>query len=62
MRKTFRCCICHKVLKEYKPIRLVKMVHDNNEKYGAYHHVVNYDFCKRCYRVFNKWIDKHKEE
>ena len=37
MKKVFRCCICHKVLEDYKPIRLVKQVHDNKVPYGAYH-------------------------
>lgn len=58
-KKVFKCCICGKVLKEYKPIRLVKQVHDEQVPYGAYHHVRNYDFCKKCYRVFEVWLRRH---
>lgn len=60
MKKEYRCCICHKVLDEYKPIRLVKMVHDNAEVYGAYHYKDKYDLCKDCYKIFNRWIKKHR--
>ncbi len=60
-RKVYRCCICHAILEDYKPIRLVKQLHDNKETYGAYHNKANYDFCKRCYAIFNNWIRKHKE-
>ena len=59
MKNVFRCCICHEVLND-KPIRLVKQVHDNKKPYGAYHYRTNYDFCKRCYAKFNRWIEKHK--
>lgn len=59
--KEYYCCICHKKL-EQKPIRLVKQLHDNKETYGAYHNKQNYDFCKGCYAVFNKWITKHKND
>lgn len=60
IKKIYKCCICHKVL-DYKPIRLVKQLHDNKETYGAYHNITNYDFCKSCYQRFNNWIKKHKE-
>lgn len=60
-KKIYKCCICHEVLEGYKPIRLVKQLHDNKETYGAYHNKSNYDFCKRCYGIFNNWIRKHKE-
>lgn len=62
MRKIFRCCICHKVLENYKPIRLVKMVHDNKTPYGAYHYDNKFDLCKRCYKIFNRWIEKHETQ
>jgi hypothetical protein len=55
-----RCCICHKEL-DYKPIRLVKQLHDNQNTYGAYHNKHNYDFCKGCYRKFAIWVYKHRE-
>lgn len=61
MKKIFRCCICHRVLNDYKPTRLVKQVYDNKKPYGSYHNSENYDFCKKCYKVFNRWIEKHKE-
>ena len=59
MKKVFRCCICHKVLEDYKPIRLVKQVHDNKVPYGAYHFETKYDFCKECYKTFDNWIRRH---
>lgn len=60
--KIYKCCICHKVLKTLKPIRLVKELHDNRETYGKYHVIKNYDFCEKCYGAFDRWLDKHKEE
>lgn len=59
--KIYKCCICHEILEEYKPIRLTR------QKYGMHHRnqyspVANYDFCKRCYAKFNRWLKKHKEE
>ena len=57
--KIYKCCICHETL-DYKPIRLTK------QKYGAgpykqYYPIENYDFCKRCYFKFQRWLDKHSE-
>ena len=60
--KRYFCCICHEELTEYKPIRLIKQLHDNRKPYGAYHNRTNYNFCKRCYRKFDAWIIKHKED
>lgn len=57
-QKIYECCICHKVL-TYKPIRLVKQIHDNKERYGAYHNIFNYDFCYKCYEKFDNWLKKH---
>ena len=59
-RKVYQCCICKTKL-DYKPIRLVKQVHDNKESYGRYNNVCSYDFCNSCYKTFNNWIIKHKE-
>lgn len=59
--KRYSCCICHKELTNYKPIRLVKQVHDEKVPYGKYHNMKNYDFCKECYARFNHWIKKHNE-
>lgn len=58
-KKIYSCCICHKTLTEYKPIRLVKQIHDEKICYGAYHHKINYDFCKKCYLKFDHWIKKY---
>ena len=51
-----------KELTNYKPIRLVKQVHDEKSPYGKYHNMKNYDFCKECYLKFNHWIKKHEKE
>lgn len=61
MKKIFKCCICHEVIEGYKPIRLVKQKCKIG-LYENYKHICNYDFCKRCYLIFNKWIEKHKED
>lgn len=57
--KIYKCCICHKRLRE-KPIRLLKQEYDvgNYKQYGQ---VDKYDICQRCYTVFDRWIEKHKE-
>jgi len=60
MTKVYKCCICHKELEEYKPIRLVKQLYGIGT-YKQYANVRHYDFCKECYRKFNNWIRKHKE-
>lgn len=57
--KIYKCCICHEVLEEYKPVRLTR------QKYGLHHRnqyspEVNYDFCKKCYAKFNNWIKKNE--
>ena len=59
--KVYKCCICHKVLEDYKPIRLVKQVYGGGS-YNQYHTLTHYDFCKDCYRKFAGWIVKHKKE
>ena len=56
--KIYKCSICHKTL-DYKPIRLVKQEYGIG-KYNQYTGVTNYDFCKRCYQVFDKWIRKYE--
>jgi len=60
MQKIYKCCICHKVL-DYKPIRLVKQKYGIGN-YKQYYPVENYDLCYNCYKIFAKWIKKHKEE
>ena len=59
--KIYKCCICHEVLEEYKPIRLVKQKYGTGY-YNEYKKVCHYDFCKRCYAKFNGWLKKHKED
>lgn len=58
--KRYFCCICHERLED-KPIRLVKQEYGIG-KYLQYSNVDKYDFCEKCYRTFNNWIIKHKEE
>ena len=60
MKKIYKCCICHKILKE-KPIRLVKQEY-GIRRYNQYTNVKTYDFCTKCYTPINKFIDKYKEE
>ena len=60
MTKVYSCCICHTVLTEYKPIRLVKQIYGG--KYCQYGNAGKYDFCKGCYRKFATWIAKHNME
>lgn len=60
MKMNNKCCICHQIL-DYKPIRLVKL------KYGViysdqYKQIAKYDFCNKCFKKFENWIKKHKEE
>lgn len=60
MIKRYFCCICHKELKEEKPIRLIKQIYGAG-KYKQYYQTDRYDICKRCYFVFDKWLQKHKK-
>lgn len=59
--KVYSCCICHEVLKDYKPVRLVKQLYGASG-YNQYGPVKNYDFCKNCYRKFESWVKKHSVE
>ena len=59
MKKIYKCCICHKELEE-EPIRLVKELYEY-QPYKQYKVKANYDFCKRCYSVIEKFINKHKD-
>lgn len=58
--KVYVCCICHKKLDE-KPIRLVKQIYGAG-KYNQFYPVEFYDFCKRDFLKFQRWLDKHKKE
>lgn len=57
--KIYKCVICHKILKD-KPIRLCKQIY-NAGKYKQYSPVENFDFCIECFKKFEKWIFKNKE-
>lgn len=60
MTKVYVCTICHKILSDYKPHRLVHQEYGagNYNQYGNKH---NFDFCDDCFKIFKKWIAKHKE-
>lgn len=60
MKKIFKCCICHQKIEGYKPIRLVKQKCKIG-LYENYKHICNYDFCKKHYAVFEKWIRKYNQ-
>lgn len=61
--KVYECCICHKTLEDYKPIRLVKQKWRGREpRYNQYYNMENYDFCNECFKRFNNWINKHNKE
>ena len=60
LHKIYKCCVCHEVLEDYKPIRLVKQKYGKG-KYKQYSNVATYDFCKKCYAKFNGWIKNKKE-
>lgn len=60
MKKIYKCCICHNILQE-KPIRLVKQLYGIGP-YNQYTNVEHYDICSKCYKAFDKWLTKHKEE
>lgn len=58
--KVYKCCICHRVL-DYKPIRLVKQLYGIGN-YNQYSYDSKYDFCNKCYKAFDNFINKYKEE
>lgn len=62
--KIYKCCICHKIMDDKKPIRLVKQEYGNEGRraYNQYYNVATYDFCERCFKPFEKYIDKYKED
>lgn len=57
--RAYRCCICHCVIERFDAIRLVKQKY-NTDRFANTGN--NYDFCKKCYKVFAAWLKKHKEE
>lgn len=58
--KIYKCCICHEILEDEKPIRLVKMKY-GVKGYNQYGYVNKYDFCKKCYYRFHKWLKNNRE-
>lgn len=58
--KIYKCIICHIELQE-KPIRLAKQLYGTG-RYLQYNQVEHYDFCNKCFKKFENWINKHKEE
>lgn len=57
----YKCCICHKKLKNIDTIRLVKQLYGIS-RYGGHYRVEKYDFCKKCYSKFDNWLKKNKED
>lgn len=60
VKKVYRCCICHKVLNDYKPHRLVWQEYEY-KGYGLYRNQYNYDFCTHCFSTFKNWVKKYEE-
>ena len=60
MAKEYECCICHKIIERDK--RLVYQEFDGRKSYGAFHNKANYDICNNCFKIFEKWILKHRNE
>ena len=62
--RIYKCCICHKILTDVKPIRLVKQKYPTRDerKCKQYYPVASYDFCEKCYKPIDKFINKYKEE
>ena len=60
MIKIYKCCICKKQLENIDTIRLTKQLYGLT-RYGGHYPVEHYDFCKKCYSVFNNWLNKHKK-
>lgn len=58
-KKQYKCCICYKVIKRNN--RLVHQIYNGMEIYGKFENENNYDFCDRCFEVFEKWLNKHRE-
>ena len=61
MTKVYVCTICHKILTDYKPHRLVNQEYGGSG-YNQYSNKYTFDFCHDCFKKFKAWIIKHKEE
>lgn len=58
--KEYKCYKCGIILKDYKPIRLVKQVYNTGIGYKQYLIIKHFDLCKKCYKIFIKWLEKEK--
>lgn len=61
MKVEYKCCICHKELKNKETIRLAKQLYGISYV-GGHQTVDKYDFCKNCYSIFEKWLKKHENK
>lgn len=59
--KIIKCCICNKQIKDYKPTRLYRFEYAAGN-YNQYSAVEHWNFCKKCYNIFDKWIQKYNEK
>ena len=57
----YKCCICHKILENKDTIRLAKQLYGLSYV-GGHQTVKKYDFCRECYKRFEFWLKKHKED
>lgn len=60
LRKEFKCCICHDTIKRNN--RLVHQKYDNSETYAKFDNYKIYDFCDKCFKIFQLWIYKHNKK
>lgn len=61
MKTVYKCSICHKDLKNIETIRLAKQLYGVSYV-GGHQTVKRYDFCKECYRKYDAWLRKHRED
>ena len=70
MKKIYKCTKCGEIL-DYKPVRLSPYRYNdpsnqncksiNYCKYKSYvRYGENIDLCKRCYLIFDRWINNRK--
>lgn len=58
----YKCCICNEQL-DYKPTRLVKQKHGVHPRYQSqYYQVCYYNFCDKCYKKFDNWVNRRKKD
>ena len=54
--KVYSCTHCGKQL-TYKPVRLYKNIYGAG-RFKQYYPVEYYNLCKRCYKIFDIWINQ----